>query len=1040
MPPRIKKADRPATGAAEHRPMTSPRPAPARPHAMAGSWSWDVPTGALTWSPELFELFGILPDGDDASFKAWRSILHPDDAEQTERSLAIALSTHTALICDYRVVLPDGSDRWINVVGSGSYDHDGTPLRMIGLCLDITERKLAEEERHIREAHDRGFARAASDAIISMDLDGDVIGWNNAAEITFGRSEAEMLGKPFSFLIPERFREQHRAGLARVRAGGARHVVGRVVELAALRHDGVEIPIELSLSTWDGPSGPCFTAIMRDISDRKRAEQALHYSELKLRTVIENLPVTGVVLTDSAGQIIEANRTAVNILGLSHSDTVARSFDAPEWMIIRPDGTPMLSAEFASVRALREQQPIDDIEMGIIRPDGEVRWILTSAIPIPIDGFGVSIVFNDITERKQAQRVLLERETRLRNWFQLPLVGICITSPTKGWLEVNDHLCTMLGRSRTELESLTWADLTYPPDLALDETHFKQVLRGEIEDYSIEKRFVRKDGILLPVDLSVRCVRLPDGSVDYLIALLQDISKRKQAQAEAQESAGFYAGIFETSHAVQLLVDQSTGRIIAANPAAADFYGYPLHALIGLPLTDLTMRGAAEQKERLDAAARSGGSDFEMQHRLANGTVRDVWVYSSLVKTLQRPVLHAFVVDITERKQAEAGAALLQAKLQQAQRLESIGLLAGGIAHDFNNMLAVILGTVELASSRVDPAHPLHSDLLDIQSAATRSADLTRKLLSYARKQTIAPAALDLNVVVPRTTSILQRLIGEDILLRWELGEELWIIKMDSSQLDQILANLCVNARHAIADVGTVTIATANVVIDEHFCAAHADADPGEYVRLSVRDTGHGMDASTLAHIFEPFFSTKDVGTGTGLGLATVYGAVRQNHGFITVASERGHGTTFDIYLPRHDGSAATLQDARSVAVQHNTETILVVENEAAVRRIVVATLQRQGYRVLAAESGAEAIRVAEERVGEIDLLLTDVVMPGMNGRVLATTLRSTNPTLPVILMSGFAAGVLGGRGVEMDEVDFIEKPFAPGALEAKVRKLLDRA
>jgi signal transduction histidine kinase len=378
-------------------------------------------------------------------------------------------------------------------------------------------------------------------------------------------------------------------------------------------------------------------------------------------------------------------------------------------------------------------------------------------------------------------------------------------------------------------------------------------------------------------------------------------------------------------------------------------------------------------------------------------------------------------------------------QLMQAQKLESVGRLAGGVAHDFNNMLGVILGHTELALGQVDPAQPLHGDLEEIQQAAQRSTGLTRQLLAFARKQTIAPKVLDLNESITGMLKMLQRLIGEDIDLRWRPEAGLWPVRVDPSQLDQILANLCVNARDAITDVGKVTIETANGVFDAAYSAARAGFVPGEYVRIAVSDDGCGMDEETLAHIFEPFFTTKSVGTGTGLGLATVYGIVKQNGGFIYVYSEPGQGTTFTIYLPRHAGKAeAARTDGVAEPLARGHETILLVEDERAILEMTKEMLERQGYVVLAAGTPGAAIRLAKAYPGEIHLLMTDVVMPEMNGGDLATNLLALQPHLKRLFMSGYTSDVIAHRGVLHEGVQFIEKPFSMKGLAAKVREALE--
>jgi nitrogen-specific signal transduction histidine kinase/ActR/RegA family two-component response regulator len=396
-------------------------------------------------------------------------------------------------------------------------------------------------------------------------------------------------------------------------------------------------------------------------------------------------------------------------------------------------------------------------------------------------------------------------------------------------------------------------------------------------------------------------------------------------------------------------------------------------------------------------------------------------------------------MDITERKQAEETRAGLEAQLQQAQKMESVGRLAGGVAHDFNNMLAVVLGYTEVALAQVDRDHPIHADLEEVRKAGKRAADLTRQLLAFARKQTVIPRILDLNETVEGMLKMLHRLIGEDISLVWHPSPDLWPVRVDPSQVDQMLANLCINARDAIADVGKITIETRNKTFDEEYCAAHAGYVPGDYVRLAVSDNGCGMDRKTLACIFEPFFTTKVLGEGTGLGLATVHGAVMQNNGFINAYSEPGHGTSFTIYLPRHaaEGERTTTQSAEE-ANPRGQETVLLAEDELAVLKLTTKLLKDLGYTVLAASTPGEAVRLASEYDGEIHLLMTDVVMPEMNGRDLAQSLRSLRPHLKCLFMSGYTANVIAHHGVLDEGVWFIQKPFSQGDLAARLREVLE--
>ena len=394
--------------------------------------------------------------------------------------------------------------------------------------------------------------------------------------------------------------------------------------------------------------------------------------------------------------------------------------------------------------------------------------------------------------------------------------------------------------------------------------------------------------------------------------------------------------------------------------------------------------------------------------------------------------------DITARKRAEREKLQLEARLQQAEKMESVGQLAGGVAHDFNNMLGVILGHSELAMAKIDTSQPLYEDLEEIRKAATRSADITRQLLAFARKQTVTPKVIDLNPTIEGMLKMLRRLIGENIQLHWLPGAKLWPVRIDPSQIDQILANLCVNSRGAISDFGTITVATANQQVPADDERVSDDFPAGEYVCLTVSDTGRGMNQQTLAHIFEPFFTTKEVGEGTGLGLATVYGAIKQNGGTISAESQPGRGTTFTILLPRHHGekAAPTTAIEPPPATETSSATLLVVEDEPAVLTMTATMLHSLGYRVLTAASPEEALALATPDQA-IDLLITDMIMPIMNGRELSQQLRRRLPTLRCLYLSGYTADIIGAGENARENVHFLQKPFTLGELLGKVQQAL---
>ena len=545
-----------------------------------------------------------------------------------------------------------------------------------------------------------------------------------------------------------------------------------------------------------------------------------------------------------------------------------------------------------------------------------------------------------------------------------------------------------------------------------------------------EYRLIRKDGKAIHVQTNGQ-IEYQEGKAVKLFGTCLDITERKQAETVLLERDHYISTILNTTQEGFWILD-AQGKIIDVNEAYCRMSGYTKNELLQLSIPDLEANERSDETaERIKRITDNGSERFETRHRRKDGSVFDVEISTTWQgSTTQRFI--CFCHDISKRKKTEA-------QLQQAQKMESVGRLAGGVAHDFNNMLGVILGHAEMIMEQMDASQPFFSNLQEIQTAAQRSADLTRQLLAFARKQTISPKVLDLNKTVESMLMMLRRLIGENIDLAWVPGKKLWMTPMDPSQIDQILANLCVNARDAISDTGKLTIETGTIVFDESYCAQHQGFKPGEYVLLAVSDNGCGMDTDTQNNIFEPFFTTKGVGKGTGLGLATVYGIVKQNNGFINVYSEPGQGTIFKIYLPRYRGQTDPVGEKKSAAPPvHGNETILLVEDESAILDLTTMMLQRMGYTVLAASTPGEASRLAREHLGKIDLLMTDVVMPEMNGRDLAKNLLSLYPNLKRLFMSGYTANVIAHHGVLDEGVHFIQKPFSKKDLANILEKVLE--
>ena len=523
--------------------------------------------------------------------------------------------------------------------------------------------------------------------------------------------------------------------------------------------------------------------------------------------------------------------------------------------------------------------------------------------------------------------------------------------------------------------------------------------------------------------------------------LEQDILQRQKTEARLRASEERFRSFVENAN--DIVFSLSPGGVLTyVSPNVEELLGYSVRELEGREFQSLVhpedLPACLTALERVMAGDKQSGIEYRVRHR--NGDWHWQMTNAAPVRNAEGQLIGLGIArDITGLKADAAERAVLQDQLVQLQKIESVGRLAGGVAHDFNNMLQVILGHVELAMERNAAGQSARDDLLEIRKAAERSSGLTRQLLAFARKQTVAPKILDLNDTIHGMLQMLRRLIGENIDLSWRPGRGLGPVRMDPSQIDQILANLCVNARDAVAGAGAIAIETTGESFTPEHCAAHPAHLPGDYIRLSVSDNGCGMDKEVLGKLFEPFFTTKPVGEGTGLGLSTVYGIVRQNHGFIDVASKPGQGTTFHVYLPRHSEAPPQAAPAPARAPAGTArETILLVEDNPAILAISRTMLERLAYRVIGARSPDAALQLARDHAGPIHLLMTDVVMPGMNGHDLAARLLDPHPHIKRLYMSGYTADVIAHHGILDDGIHFIQKPFTLAELEAKVRETLD--
>lgn len=794
-----------------------------------------------------------------------------------------------------------------------------------------------------------------------------------------------------------------------------------------------------------------FLTVFNDITERKRMEEALRNERDFNRALVESSPAFFVAI-DADGKTAMMNDTMLKALGYSAEEAAGKDYLQT---FVPPGDRASLLPVFQQLTLMR--QPTKS-ENRIMAKDGRELLVEWHGQPV-FKGSGMDYFFGvgiDITERQQAEKALRESNELLSLFIHNSPIFTFIkdVTPTESRvLMASENYREMIGIPGSEMAGKTMAEL-FPAGFAAKITadDWSVISAGQVLRLEEELNGRSYTTIKFPIQL--------DGK-NWLAGYTIDMTERKEAEEKLRRSQerlsmffnqsiyGYYCSVLDEPLEWNDSVDKEKilesvadhQYITEINDAMLSQYGARREDFAGRPMSAFFRHDQENARSFRRKLFDDGHLHLETFEIKEDGN--PVWIegdYQCIYDGRHRIIgTFGIQLDVTERKKAQQEREKLQAQLNQAQKMESVGRLAGGVAHDFNNMLSVILGRVEMAIDEAVPGEELHTNLAEIQKAAERSAGLTKQLLAFARKQTVAPKVLDVNGTVEGMLNMLKRLIGEDIALDWKPGNAVWPVLIDPGQLDHMLANLCVNARDAIAGVGRITIRTENAIFDPGFCAAHPDFVPGKFVRLSITDTGSGMSEEILAHLFEPFFTTKGVGKGTGLGLATVYGMVKQNNGFIDVRSKPGEGSSFLIYLPRYAGKAAGQETGiQSTAVEKGHETILLVEDEPAILSVTAEMMKRIGYRVLPARTPGEAVQIAREAAGQIHLLMTDVVMPEMNGRELAKNLLTLYPDLRRLFISGYTADIIAPHGVLEPGVHFLQKPFTLSDLAKKIRETLD--
>ena len=928
-------------------------------------------------------------------------------------------------------------------------------------------RQRAEAALGESESRKAAILDSVLDCIVTIGADGRVIEFNAAAERTFGYTKAEAIGRSLAdLIIPARFRDAHSAGLARYLATGQGPLLGKVIEITAVRSDGSEIPVELAITPIRSGNAPVFTGVLRDITARKQADE----TRARLAAIVESSD-DAIFCTALDDTILTWNAGAERLYGYTAGEMIGRSRT-----LLVPAGQ---SDEFRVIleRAARGD-PGQPFETQRVRKDGSVIDISLTISPMT-DPAGrvtsVSTIARDITrrrkgeadlkrldkevqdqqqrefeatqkraedlerqllERKQAESALRHERDRAQRYLDTAEVILLNLDLDGRIVLVNRYACSLLGWSADELLGRDFTETCLPArtrDAVRKRFHI--LLSGNLS--ISESPILTKSGEERMIEWRNTALRDDAGNVIGTFSSGTDITERNRAVEALQAAEERTQFVLQNANVGVWDLDYTTG-VLRWSGTMEGQYGL-LPGTFGETFDAFVERIHPDDRtsvlETVEKAMASG-ADFSVLNRTIwpDGTVRSLTGAGRILLGERGEPVRAVGIslDVTERR-------TLEQQFQQAQKMEAIGLLAGGVAHDFNNLLTVILGFCELLLADLDSADPRQADIAEIQKAGTRAAVLTRQLLAFSRKQIIEPTRLDLNAVVTDMQVMLRRLIREDVKVVLGLRPELAFVKADRGEVEQIVMNLAVNGRDAMPKGGILTIETANVELDEHYANTHVAVKPGPYVVLTVTDTGTGMTPQVQARLFEPFFTTKEPGKGTGLGMATVYGIVTRSGGSVGVSSEVGRGTSFKVYFPKAD-AAETVVDAPVPPAPPGagTQTVLLVEDEDGLRELTKRLLLRQGYTVLVAGDADEAIRLFDGHLS-IDVVLTDVVMPGASGPELVRQLVARRPSLKVIYMSGYTDEAIVHHGVLNPGIAFVHKPFTSETLGRKIRDVLDR-
>ena len=954
--------------------------------------------------------------------------LHPEDVTRVQETLGRALGREGAAIREeVRVRHADGSWRTFQSVVTNLL-HDPAVAGFVVHSRDVTDERAAEASLRWERFLMTTLLETLPDAIYFKDRDSRILRANRAmAEHSGLQDPSEVVGKTdFDLFAPEHARAAFEDEQRIVRTGESM-VNKEELESWPGRPDAWVSTTKMPLRDASGAIIGTF-GVSRDITERRQAEELLRRSEAEFRGLVEHAPL-GIYRATPEGRFISVNPALVHMLGYETAAQVC-ALEIGRDVYADPGERGRVVARFA-----------DETEVA-----GETRWTRRDGRQIRVrllvrevrdasgrlEGYEGTV--EDVTELRRQEEALRESEQRLRSVFdRMQLIGLELDVHAR-ITYCNDYFLSLTGWRREEALGADYLATFLPPGSPALAVFDAAMATGEAPAH-FRNPIRTRQGALREIEWSNTLLHESGGRVTGVVSIGQDITDREQALRELRRSEEDFRGLIEHA-SVGIFRATPEGRFVIVNPALVRMlgYGWP-EELLRLDVAQDVYADPAARAEIVAALARSGEAEAEVEWKRKDGGRLVVRLREHTVKGPGAGIeyFEGTASDVTQQR-------TLEAQFRQAQRLEAVGRLAGGVAHDFNNVLTAITGYAELLLEDLGPEDPKRPDVEEIKAAAARASALTRQLLAFSRKQVLQTRVLDVNEVVRTLEKMLRRLIGEDVRLELALAPSVRAVRADPGQLEQVILNLAVNSRDAMPHGGRLTIESGDVELDEAYARAHPGAAPGRYVMLAVADTGTGMDAEIQAHIFEPFFTTKEQGKGTGLGLATVYGIIKQSGGSVWVYSEPGRGTTFKIYLPRVDEAVAgePLAQVEPEAVG-GKETVLVAEDDPSVRAVVADVLTQKGYRVLRAPDGQAALEMAGSHPGAIDLLVTDIVMPGMTGRELAEALAAARPGVLLLYMSGYTDDAVVRHGVLEAGVPYIQKPFTPSALAAKVRAVLDR-